>query len=234
MQDSDNELPKLSHGPFTLDRNSEQLGQLADKHRQRDTVHVAVTDRLGEQFGDEAESRQAGNNADDSRDDRHHARKRDGAHRIAAGQREDDAEDDGRQRRVRSKNENAAGSEQRVCQQRHDGGIEAIDTGNTRRYRVGDANRHQHRCQNHPGDNILRKPSRFILAKSNEPWQPPYPVNRLLRFHLRFRQVGLGKRMNSRYILWMLWQAGAVIELARHAALRCRAMAQSFARRKAI
>ena len=87
------------NGPSLIDREAEELGQLADQHRQRNAVHVAVADRLGQQFGDEAQPRDARQDADQPRDDRHHAGQRDGASGIAAGQRKDDAEYDRGQRR---------------------------------------------------------------------------------------------------------------------------------------
>ncbi len=87
---------KSAQRTVAVDREAEQLGQLADQHRQRDAVHVAVADRLGQQLGDEAQPRHAGQDAHAARHDRHHAGQRDGAHRIAAGQRQHDGEDHAR------------------------------------------------------------------------------------------------------------------------------------------
>ncbi len=54
-------------GPVGLDGEAEQLGDLAQQHRQRDAVHVAVADRLREQLGDEAEAREARRDAHERR-----------------------------------------------------------------------------------------------------------------------------------------------------------------------
>jgi hypothetical protein len=68
-----------------IDREAEELGQLADQHGQGNAVHVAVADRFREQLGDEAETRDARQDAEDPRDHRHHARQSDSAQRVATG-----------------------------------------------------------------------------------------------------------------------------------------------------
>ena len=82
---------RFSQRSVALDREAEKLGQLADQHRQRDSVHVAIADWLGEKLGYEAQPRHACQNANDPRDDRHHAGEGDGAHaglrRTAEGRR---------------------------------------------------------------------------------------------------------------------------------------------------
>ena len=37
-------MPQVEHRPDVLYREAEQLRQLADQHRERDTVHVAIAD----------------------------------------------------------------------------------------------------------------------------------------------------------------------------------------------
>ena len=172
--------PQASQRPVALDREPEELGQLADQHRQRNAVHVAVADRLGQQFGDEAQTRQAGQDAHRPGDDRHHAGQRDGAHRVAAGQRQDDGEDDGRQRRVGSQHQDAAGAEQRIGQQRHDRRVEAVDARHARCHRIGDADGHQHRRQHQPGHDVVPQPGRLVAAQGLQARQPAHPP-RLVR-----------------------------------------------------
>ena len=58
-----------------VDREPEQLRQLADDHDERDPVHVAVADRLGQEVGDEAEAGQAGDDADRAGEDRRACRR---------------------------------------------------------------------------------------------------------------------------------------------------------------
>ena len=95
--------------------------------------------------------------------------------RVSAGQRKDDAEDDGGQRRIRSQDQNAAGAEQRIGQQRHDGRVEAVDARHARCHRIGDADGHQHRRQHQSGDDVMAQPRCLILAQRHQPRQPPYP-----------------------------------------------------------
>jgi hypothetical protein len=54
---------EVSKRTAAFDGKAEQLGQLADQHCERDTVHIAVADRLREQLGDEAQPKQAGQDA---------------------------------------------------------------------------------------------------------------------------------------------------------------------------
>ena len=164
--------PQAEQRTVALDREAEELRKLADQHRQRDAVHVAVADRLGQKLGDEAETRHAGQDAHRAGDDRHHAGERDGAVRIAAGQRQDDAEDDGGQRRVRTQDQDAARSEQRIGQQRDDRRIEAVDPGHARRHRVGDAHRHQHRGQNEARHDVVPQPGGVVAEQECQPRQP--------------------------------------------------------------
>jgi hypothetical protein len=86
--------PQVSQRPVALDREAEELGQLADQYGQGDSVHVTVADRLGKKLGYETQPRYACQNAQDPRDDRHHAGQGNSAKRIAARQRKDDAEYD--------------------------------------------------------------------------------------------------------------------------------------------
>ena len=151
-------------GPSRVDRETEELRQLAEEHRQRDAVHVAVADRLREQLGHEAEAREARRDAHDARDDRHRAGQRDRALRVARRQRQHDREDHGRQRGVRAEHEDAARAEHRVGEQRHDRRVEAVDARHARRLRIRDADRHQHRRQHEPGDDVVAQPGALVAS----------------------------------------------------------------------
>ena len=169
LPDPAGDRPKTPQRPFGIDREPEELGKLADEHSQSDTVHVTVADRLGEQFGNEAETPDAHQDKRGSGDKRHHAGQRDRANWVASRKGHNDPEDDGCERRVRTEDENPAGTEQRVSQQRNDRRVEAIDAGQTRCHRIGYANRHQHRRQDKARGNVLRQPGAFISKKGLQP-----------------------------------------------------------------
>src|SRR5512139_453550 len=176
--------PQVPQRAAALDREAEQLGQLADQHRQRDAVHVAVADRLGQEFGDEAQARHAGQDARHPGDDGHHAGQRDGARRVAVGQRQDDGEDDRGERRVGAQHQDAAGAEQRIREQRDDRRVEAVDARHPGRHGIGDADRHQHRRQHQSRDEVVAQPGRLVAAQRHEarqPARPPGPVGTALR-----------------------------------------------------
>jgi hypothetical protein len=112
-----------SNSPTTI----EQLRDLAQDHRERDAVHIAIADRLREELGDEPEARESGRNAHDAGHDRHRPARAERTVGITGGYRQDDRENHGRQRRVRSEDENAARTEQGIREQRHDRRVETGD-----------------------------------------------------------------------------------------------------------
>ena len=105
------ECPDPPQRTFALAGETEELGQLADDHRQRNAVHVPVADRLGQKLGDETEPRDPRQDAYRPRNDRHHAGDGDGATRVAAGERHHDGENDGNQRRIRPQHQDSTRSE---------------------------------------------------------------------------------------------------------------------------
>ncbi|MDT4839022.1 hypothetical protein FQZ97_728010 [compost metagenome] len=169
---------RIAQGAGAFDGNAKQLWCLAYQHRQRDAVHVAVANRLGQQFGDEPESQQAGTYADQARDQCHGAGQDDCALRVAAGQRQHDRENDGNQRRIRPEHQETTGAEQRVGQQRNDGGVQAIDTRNTRCLGVGNADRHQHGGKYKAGDQVPWQPAGLVSVQHLQARQPAPPSRR--------------------------------------------------------
>ena len=167
--------PELTQRTLGVDREAEELRQLADQHGQRDAVHVPVADRLGQELGDEAQTRDARHNAHRARHDRHRPRQRDGTLRIAGGERHDHGEDDGGQRGIRAQHHDAAGAEQRVGKQRNDRRVETVDAGQARRDRIRDADRHEHRRQHDPRRDVVGKPLRLVARQGVESRQPTPP-----------------------------------------------------------
>ncbi|MNZ79064.1 hypothetical protein D3C78_976580 [compost metagenome] len=169
------QMPQIEQGAFALDGDAEQLGHLGDQHDQGDAVHVAVADRLGQQLGDEAQAQQADDDANHAGYHRHHAGQGDRAHRVAAGEWQHHGEDRRGERRIRAEHQNAAGAEQRIGQQRNDGGIQAVDARHPGRLGVGDADRHQHGGQHQAGGQILGQPLGAILSEHQQARQPAQP-----------------------------------------------------------
>ena len=155
---------EVAQRPGAVDRKAEQLGQLADQHRERDAVHVAVADRLGQQLGDESQAHDADQDAHQPRHHRHQARHRHGAHRVAGRQRQHDREDHRGERGVRPEHQDAARAEQGVGEQRDDGGVQAVDPRDARGHGVGDADRDQHRGQHQARHQVARQPGRLVAA----------------------------------------------------------------------
>ena len=192
--------PRLAQRAVRGDGEAEELRDLAQQHRQRDAVHVAVADRLREQLGDEAETCEARGNADDAGDDCHHSGQRDRALRLARRKRQHDREDHGRERRVRAQDENAARTEQGVREQRHDGRVEAVDTRHAGCLGVRDADRHEHGRHDETGHKVVPQPGRLVLTQSVQPGKPAHPAGSI-RLHCmagnaaRFCGVG-GERLS--------------------------------------
>ena len=92
-----------------------------------------------------------------------------GTLRIACGYRQDNGQDDGRERRVRSEDENAAGTEHGVCEQRHDGRVETIDARQPRRFRIRNAHRHEHRRHDEAGDDVVTQPGCLVVPERRSP-----------------------------------------------------------------
>ena len=120
-----------------VDREAEQLGQLADDDRQRESVHVADLGRLREQVGHEPEVGDPRDGHDHPDEQGQHRRQRDGLGRVTAGQgqRRDRRGDHRPQRGVRPEHEDARRAEDRVAEQAEDRGVETGDRRAARRAR---------------------------------------------------------------------------------------------------
>ena len=78
----------------------------------------------------------------------------------------------GGQRRIGPEHEDAARTEQRVGEQRHDRRVEAVDAGHARCHRIGDADRHQHRRQHQTRDRCRGQPVELVGARTGEVLEP--------------------------------------------------------------
>gem|GEM_PF-3814808 len=156
------QLPQLAQGAAAFDRNGEQFRQLADKHGERNAVHVAIAYGLGQQFGDEPQAQQAQNNADQPGDNGHQAGRGHRAHGVAPGHAQHHRKNGRGQRRIRPQHQDAAWPKNGIGQQRHNGGVKPVDARHTRRLGIGDAHRYQHRGQCQARRQVVGKPSRLI------------------------------------------------------------------------
>jgi hypothetical protein len=147
VENGPGDAPKVAQRPISLNRDSEHFGQLVDQHGERDAVHIAVANRLGEQFSDEPQPEEARQNTHYTRHHRHHAGQSHGARRIATGVRQHDCQYHGGEGRIRPEHKDAAGTEQRVSQQRDHGGVQPVDARDSGRLRVCDSGRDKHRGQ---------------------------------------------------------------------------------------
>jgi hypothetical protein len=66
----------------------------------------------------------------------------------------------------------AARAEQRIGQQRNDGGVGPVSAQHARGHRIGDADRDQHGRQHDPGNDVVAQPRELVLAHRAKPAQP--------------------------------------------------------------
>ena len=192
------DLREVAQRPDAVDRKAEQLGQLADQHRERDAVHVTVADRLGQQLGDEPQAHHSYQDAHQPRNDRHRARQGHGPHRIATRERQHDRENHRGKSGVRPQHQNAAGTEQRISEQRDDSGVQTVDSRDARSHCVGDSDRHQHRGQHQAGHQIVRQPGGFVPAEDLQSGQPTLPAVHALSFEWSaFKGSDLGTSLRT-------------------------------------
>ena len=145
--DLDGDRPDARNGPAFFDFDA----RLTHENRERDSIHVSVTDRLREKLGDEPQTHDAGKGANRAGNDGHHPGKRDGAIDISSRERSRYAQNDGGQRGVGPEHQDTARAEERICQKGYDGRVEAIDTWKARGDGIRDPNRCQGRRENQPG-----------------------------------------------------------------------------------
>ena len=123
------EADRLGDEPVGVDREAEQLGELADQDREGEPVHVADLGRLGQQVGDEAQLGDAGEHGHRPRPAAPASRR---ARPPAAGPRwlrrgDDGGGDHGAERGVRPEHEDLGGAEDGVADQAQDRGVQPGD-----------------------------------------------------------------------------------------------------------
>ncbi len=166
-----------------VDREPEQLGQLADHDGERQAVHVADLGRLGQQVGDEAEVRQPGHGHDQADEQGQHRRQCDGLGRVAARERQggDGRRDHRPERRVRAEHEDARRPEDRVAEQAEDRGVETGDRRQPGQLGVRHPLRHEQGREHQAGDDVLGQPAALVGAEQAETGDELRHPGRLLR-----------------------------------------------------
>ena len=145
-------------------REPEQLGELPHDDHDGDPVEVAHADRLGQQVGDDAEPQHAAEDEQGSHHDGQQTGQRHRSRRIAGGQREHRCGDDRCQRGVGAEDEDARGSDERVHDQRDDGGVEPGLGGEAGDLGVPQPGWHEERREHDAGDQITLQPAPFVAA----------------------------------------------------------------------
>ena len=165
---SDERLAPSDHA-FRVDREPEQLRQLADDDDQRDAVHVAVPDGLGQQVGDEPEPGQARNDAQTACEDREHPARAiasPGPRRPAAVM---EAAISGASDESGPEHEDAARPEDGVGDERHDRRVQPRDRREARRLGIAHAGRDQQRREHQPGGEVAGSHGHWYRGATRAP-----------------------------------------------------------------
>ena len=143
-----------------VDREAEELGQLAHDDGESQAVHVADLGRLGQELGDEPELEDSGEHGDGA----HHQRQQRGVGHRAVGisvgchQWDDRRRDHGAQRGVRAEHQHPGRPEDRVPDETQDGRVEPGDGWQAGQLGVGHPLRHEQRGQDQTRDKVLAQP----------------------------------------------------------------------------
>ena len=168
------EADELADQAVGVDREAEQLRQLADQDGQREAVHVADHGGLGQQVGDEPELRHRAARTmiaptmSASIDASAIARSGSPPAPISGSDRRRDHRPE---RGVRAQHEDPRRAEHRVAEQAHDRRVQAGDRRQARQLRVRHALRHQQGGQDHPGDDVLDQPLPPVGREQPKPRQ---------------------------------------------------------------
>ena len=154
-----------------VDGESEELRQLPDQDRQRQTVHVADHRRLRQQVGDEAELGYSTEHHDRAHEECEHRGERDGTLRVAVGghQGQDRRRDHRPERRVRAEDEDLRRPEDRVTDQTEDRRVKAGDRREPCQLGIGHALWHEERGQDKAGDDVLGQPGCLVGQDHPDP-----------------------------------------------------------------
>ena len=137
-----------------VDREAEQLGELGDDHRQGDPGQVADADGHREQLGDEPESGQAAGQHDRPDDQGEQPGERDPLVGVGSGQRDDRGGHQRADRTVGADDEDAAGAEQEVDDERDQRRVQAGDRRQPGELRVAHALGDEQGGEHDPGEQV--------------------------------------------------------------------------------
>ena len=156
-----------------VDGEAEQLGELGDDHRQGDPGQVADADGHREQLGDEPEPGQAAGQHDRSDDQGEQPGERDPLIGVGAGERDDRGGDQRADRRVGADDQDAAGAEQEVDDQRDQRRVQARDRRQPGELCVPHALGDEQSGEHDPGEQVAAQAGAAALGQQREPRHEP-------------------------------------------------------------
>ena len=177
---SNRQRPPIGGAQFTQDSpqlleevagdrlNAEQLGHLTDPDHEGEARHEPGQDRPGEEVRDEPQSGDPGQHEDDADHDGQHCAIGRKLGRVAGGERAYCRGGHHRHRRARPHRDLAAGTEQRVHEQRSQRRIESRLRREPGKCPVGHALRYEHRPHGNSGRKVPTQPAALIPGKPSK------------------------------------------------------------------
>ena len=147
-------LPEPAQRLARVDLEPEQLAQLGDHERDRDSVQVADQHRPGEVVGDPAEPQRARQQEAGGDEQGEHRRQLDRVVAARGRERKNRGGDERRRRALRADDEPARRAEQDVGDRRQQQRVQAVDRREPGELAVGHRRRQRERRDRQPGDEV--------------------------------------------------------------------------------
>ena len=173
VPDPVDEASRLGDEAVRIDREPEQLRQLAHENREGEAVHVADHRRLRQQVRDESELEDPAEHRDRPDEQREHRGERDGPLRIAVrpDERQDRRRDHRPEGRVGAEHEDARRAEDGIPRQAEDRRVQAGDRRQAGELGIRHALRNEQCDEDEPCDEILPQPGGPVLGKKSCSWK---------------------------------------------------------------
>ena len=158
-----------------VDRVAEQLGELGDDHGQGDPGQVADPDGHRQQLGDEPEPGQAAGQHDGPDDQREQPGQRDALVGVGAGQRDDGGGDERADGAVGADDEDAAGPEQEVDEERDQRRVQTGDGRQAGELRVAHALGDEQGGEHDAGEQVAAQAGSALRQQGESRHEAPEP-----------------------------------------------------------